>query len=245
MARLDLPQHESGRPMVDYGTGAQAALAISAALYQRDRTGAGQLVDVSMLDSALMLMSAMVVDTSITGAAPAPHGNSHASYAGYATFDTADGQLMVGAWTNEQLGRLLEALGENERAAAVRATHRGEIADRRDDDYACIARHLLSKPATAWEVILNPARVPASRVRSLEETLAEPQVNSRAVLQEVELPQGRSGPPKYPVAGFTYAHDGPSIERPPPLVGEHTDEILHELGYTADAIVELRDRGAI
>lgn len=94
-----------GPPMVDYGTGAQAALAISAALFQRTKTGKGQHIDVAMTDAAFMLMSAFVTDALITGEAPPPHGNVHARYAGYATFDTADRMMMIGAWTNKQIGR--------------------------------------------------------------------------------------------------------------------------------------------
>ncbi len=234
-----------GPPMVDYGTGAQAALAISAALFQRDRTGAGQRIDVSMLDCALMLMGAMVVDTLTDGHAPPPHGNEHRSYAGYATFETADGTLMVGAWTNEQLGRLLDVLGESDRAAEVRSMPRSEAGSSRDADRALLAGHLATRSAAEWEAALNDARVPAARVRRLDETLDEEQLASRRGLQAVALPDGMVGPSAFPLAGYGFEHGGPSIDRPPPRLGEHTDEVLAELGYDEAAVAHLRATGCL
>lgn len=239
------PPTRVGPPMVDYGTGAQAAFAVVAALYQRNQTGLGQHVDVSMLDSALMMMSSMVVDTLITGEPPPAHGNAHSSYAGYSTFDTADGLLMIGAWTNEQMARLLDLLGEHGHAQVVRETPRNQIGRCRDELSDCIAAHMKARSAAEWEAVLNTARIPASRVRGLSETLAEEQVRTRGGLQSVTMPTDRSGPPLFPVAGFSYAHDGPEIERPPPQLGEHTDEVLVELGYDRATITGLRQQGAV
>ena len=88
---IDAPPVRVGPPMVDYGTGSQAAFAISAALFQREQSGKGQHIDVSMLDAALMLMSANVAATQTDGHPPRAQGNAHPHYAGYATYDTKDG----------------------------------------------------------------------------------------------------------------------------------------------------------
>lgn len=234
-----------GPQMVDYGTGAQAALAISAAIHQRSRTGEGQVIDVAMADAALMLMSAITAETAVTRSPPHPHGNVHEKYAGYATFETADGLLMVGAWTNEQLARLMDVIDEQDRAGEVRATARADIPETREADRARIARRLARETASHWEEVLNAGRVPAARVRSADEALAEPQFVTRGVVQPSGLPPEVGGPPVLPVAAYLYDHDGPALDRPPPRLGEHTDEVLAELGYSEGRIAAFREEGAI
>lgn len=234
-----------GPPMVDYGTGAQAALAISAALLQRERTGKGQFIDVAMLDAALMLMSAHVIDTVTTGHAPKPYGNAHPKYAGYRTYDTADGLLMIGAWTNRQLANLLQVLGEAARAEKVLETPRSRIGELAAENAACIAAHMKARTADEWEKLLNEAHVPASRVRTIDEALAHEQVQSRRVMQTAGGAPLPGGPAQFPVAAFTYAHGSPSLDRPPPLMSEHTAEVLSELGYDETRIAVLRQAGAI
>ena len=234
-----------GPPMVDYGTGAQAALAISAALFQRERTGKGQRIDVAMMDAAFMLMSAFVTDTITTGNPPPPHGNVHSKYAGYATFDTADRMIMIGAWTNKQLCRLLETLGLGERADVVRKLARSEIGLSRDADRQLISSVLEQKTALEWEDILNAADVPAAMVRTLPEALAHEQVASRKVLQSCDAQTNHGGPDKLPVAAYSYDHGSPSLDRPPPMLGQHTEEILMEAGYTTDEVKQFKKQAII
>ncbi|MGB3278948.1 MAG: CoA transferase, partial [Pseudorhodobacter sp.] len=234
-----------GPPMVDYGTGAQAALAISAALFQRERTGLGQRIDVAMMDAAFMLMSAFVTDTTITGEAPPPHGNVHAKYAGYATFDTADRMIMLGAWTNKQLCALLNALGLTARATEVAKTARSDIGLSRDADRALIGAALLQRTAQEWEALLNAADVPAAIVRTLPEALAHEQVASRAVLQACDSQTNHGGPAKLPVAAYRFDHGSPSLDRPPPKLGQHNDEVLAEAGYSPQDLGRFRNQGVI
>ena len=241
----DAPPVRVGPPMVDYGTGSQAALAISAALFQRGRTGRGQYIDVSMLDAALMLMSANVSATQADGRPPQAHGNAHPQYAGYATYDTADGLLMVGAWTNQQMSSLFRILGDSERAVAVERTPRGEVGLRRDADTAFLRARLAEKTADEWETMLNDAAIPAARVRRLDEAMAHEQVVSRTVLQSYPGADRTGVPNALPVAAFTYNHGGPKADGRPPKVGEHTIEVMKELAYDGVAISDLEERGII
>ncbi len=234
-----------GPPMVDYGTGAQAALAISAALFQRQKSGVGQRIDVSMLDAALMLMSASVTDTIVTGNPPQAHGNIHPKYAGYRTYDTSEGLLMVGAWTNRQLSNLMNALGEKQIAGEILQTKRSDIALSLDRHTRLIEKHLATATADEWEIVLNEAHVPAARVRTVDEALDHEQIASRHVLQPNPDIRLKGVPAKLPVAAFSYQHGSPSIDRAPPTLGEHTNEVLTGIGYSAEEISRLRTTKAI
>ncbi len=241
----DSPPVRVGPPVVDYGTGAQAALAISAALFQRGQTGKGQRIDVAMLDAALMLMSSPVTDTLSAGTAPAAHGNAHPKYAGYSAYDTKDGLLMIGAYTTRQVANLFCAIGEDEVGEEIGAMSRDEIRASRNRLADILTPIMLTRSAQEWEDIINEAGVPAARVRSLDETLAEDQVTSRSVLQEYGTLAGAGETSHLPVAAFSYAHGGPKLDRPPPRLGEHTGEVLAELGLDAEQISELRSAGVV
>lgn len=242
---LDTAPVRVGPPVLDYGTGAQAAFAVAAALFQRARTGVGQRIDVAMLDAALMLMSTSVVDSQVTGLAPVPPGNSSLSHPGYACFNTADALLMIGAFTAKQHARLWIVLGQPDLSAEVEALHTRELARRLQSDRAKIASILLSKPAQQWEDELNQAGVPAARVRQLDEALAHPQVASRKVLQSAVGLDGEYQELKAPVAAFSYEHGGPSISNHGAHPGQHSSEILSELGYSEDDISAMETRGVI
>ncbi len=230
-----------GPPVLDYGSGAQAALAISAALYQRDRSGRGQRIDIAMLDAALMLMSTSVMDTLATEKAPTPPGNSSASNAGYACYPTSDGLLMLGAYTGRQQARLWQALGQPDIAAEVAALRAPEMGGRQARDMARLEAIFLTEAAAHWEELLNAAGVPAARVRTLDETLAHDQVRGRSVLQPCADAEALT----VPVAGYAYDTHGPAALRPPPRHGADTDTVLSELGYAPDRVSELRRRGVV
>jgi len=242
---LDAPPVRVGPPMVDYGAGAQAALAISAALFQREKTKRGQRIDVAMADAALMMMSAHVSATLATGIPPKAHGNAHPKYAGYATYHTANGLLMIGAWSNKQMAMLFRVLGDEGRADDVEKTPRGEVGHRLADDTEFLHQEMPKKSADDWEALLNQAGVPASRVRALDETLAHEQVASRTVLQSYAGSDQPGYPSALPVAAFTYEHGGPALKSAPPKVGEHTTDVLNSLGYGHDQITALRAQGVV
>lgn len=234
-----------GPPVLDYGTGAQAAFAVASALFQRTRTGKGQHIDVSMLDAALMLMSTSVVDTQITGAAPVPPGNSSLSHPGYACFDTDDGQIMIGAFTPKQHADLWRALGRCDMAEEVAELGSQALAARLAADRKLMAEVFRLNNAQHWEDLLNEAGVPAARVRQLDEALAHPQVASRQVLQQPAGFSAEDGELKTPVAAFQYEHDGPVVNHHAPPRGHHTTEILQNLGHSDAQIDQLRRDGVI
>ncbi len=235
-----------GPPITDYATGMAAAYAISTALFQREREGCGQYIDVSMLDMALALMSSYVTDYFATGNVPGPRGNEPASRSPSAgTYDTADGKLTLGANEDHQYERLCRALG----LASVLTDPRFQEIDARRANAELLRaefrRVLATRGADEWETLLNDAGVPAARIRTPAEILQHPQVTGRGVLHTFKNVKGVERDVTVLSAPFRLAHDGPTLNSPPPLIGEHSDAILAELGYGAAEIERLRRDGVV
>jgi len=229
-----------GAPAIDYATGTMGAYALSAALFQRERTGQGQRIDMAMLDVAMMLMASHVTGYMRNGKHPKPAGNS----TGHATsqaYRTKDGMVMIGASNLRQQRRLWTVL---ERPDMIKRTN-----DERDADHerevAALTTIMLTRTAAEWEEWLQERHVPASRVRTMGEALADPQLQSRNLLHTHENAPGIPGSVTVPVAAFKFAHGGAKVDRPPPMFGQHNEEILIELGYGKDQIAAFRTAGAI
>jgi crotonobetainyl-CoA:carnitine CoA-transferase CaiB-like acyl-CoA transferase len=215
-----------GSPAVDYATGMTGAFALSAALYQRERTGKGQRIDMAMLDVAMILMSSHLTGYLRNGVHPKPKGNRH-PHATNGAFHTKDGIVMIGASNVRQQKRLWLLLGHPE---MVKANN-----DERDADHAreiaLLEAIMLTRTADEWETFLQANHVPACRVREMREAVADPQIATRGILHKHTGATGVKGGFSVPLAAFKFAHGGPSIETPPPALGEHNDEIFAELGF--------------
>jgi crotonobetainyl-CoA:carnitine CoA-transferase CaiB-like acyl-CoA transferase len=230
----------AGAPVVDYATGYMAAFAITSALFRRERSGEGAHVDLAMFDAALMLMAAPISGLTAGGVPPSLQGNRFPS-AGLGAYPTAKGMLMIGAGNYRQQLRLWSALGHPE---MVKANH-DESCDNFGDEEALLRRIFLTRTAADWEVFLRDHRVPAARVRTLPEALADPQLAARGVMQAAGPIPGKPDQHVVPVAPFLLSGGDPVVDRPAPGIGEHSTEVLREAGFGPAEIAALRASGAM
>jgi crotonobetainyl-CoA:carnitine CoA-transferase CaiB-like acyl-CoA transferase len=226
-------------PVIDYATGMSAAFAISSALLQRERTGRGQHIDLSMLDVGLTLMGLHVTGHSYNGQTPRPSGN-RGPFPTVGCYETKDGLLMLGASNHRQQRRLWEAL---DRPDMIKTREEVLTADKRAEE-ELLTTLLRTRTADEWESHLQGHHVPAARVRSMQESLTDPQLGHRRAFAHIDACAGVDRAFDVPLAPFTFAHDGPSIETAPCKAGADTTAILRELGYDEKAIATLQRDGA-
>ena len=233
----------AGFALCDTIGGMTAALAVASALYQRTHTGRGQFVDVAMLDAALAFIPGPVTEYTVAGIEQRQLGNGSVSRKPTANrFRCRDGYIVLAVLTEKQFTSLLRALG---RADALADPRFKDWPSRTANEPALrelIERALASDDPRGWEARLTAADVPCGSIWSIHEIVRHPQLEHRDVLQTVD---SRYGPLRVVGAGFQLEHGSPRLDREPPLIGEHTDEILKEAGYGADEIERLRRDGTI
>jgi len=234
-----------GYPIADTIGGITAAFAVASALVRRQTTGEGAFIDVSLLDSALVTMGWVVSNYLIAGHAPRPMGNNNFTAAPSGTFKTRNGLLNVAANKQEQFESLCEHIGRNDLLRDPRFADRDRRKDNRASLTVEIERALMARSAADWEAILNRAGIPAGRVASVPEALENPQVLDRGLLQTFADVPGIDRPVTLTRAGFKLSGADPLVASPPPRLGEHTEEVLRDLGYSDDDIEGLRAAGAI
>ncbi len=232
-----------GVAIADLTTAMTGCSAILAAIHHRDRTGRGQRVDLSLLETVVGWLIHLATDYFASGHLPPRIGNNHSSIVPYQVFKASDRYFAFGALNDRQFRDFSRVLGHPEwpddaRFASnpMRVAHRGELVP-------LIEGVLVQRTASEWVDALLAVGVPAGPVNNIAEVFEDPQVLARNM--RIDVPHPKLGNVR--MAGISYKHgDTPAtVRRHPPMLGEHTDEVLRELGVADGEIVRLRQEGAL
>jgi len=233
----------AGIPIGDLGGGIFGAMGVLAALAERERSGKGQHVDVSMLDVQISLLNYMATMCLMSGHVPKPMGNGHFVHVPYNCYATQDGHIIVACIGDAFFQRFVEfikidALGQPEyQQQPARYAAKAEID-------ALVQEKLKTQPSSYWLDGMRRARIPCGPVNNLQQALADAQVQARNMVVEVQMPDGeRLQMPGNPVK---LSGAVPRDCTAPPALGAHTQEVLEQtLGYSAQQLERLRAQGAI
>ncbi len=233
----------AGFPISDTVGGLTAAFAISAALFQRARTGEGRVIDVSMLDSTLVAMGWVVSNYLIAGQTPVAMGNHNFTASPSGAFHTGDGLLNIAANEQSQFEALCQIIGRDDLTRDPLFRAREARKDNRAALTAELETALADKSALEWEVMLTAAGVPAGRVLTVPEILDHAQVAERGLVTTFEADDRDDRDISVLGSGFRVSGERPRPTSSPPELGRDTNTILAELGYSDDDISAMRKKG--
>ncbi|HEY0856013.1 MAG TPA: CaiB/BaiF CoA-transferase family protein [Albitalea sp.] len=244
--RDDLPgggPQKVGVAVADLFTGMYAAVAILAALRHRDLCGEGQFIDMALLDTQVAMLANLGANYLATGVAPKRVGNAHQNIVPYQVFEVADGHIILAVGNDAQFAKFcevagLQALAQDSRFArnADRVRHRAVLVP-------LLAETMRRRSRAAWLAALEAAKVPCGAINDLAEVFADPQVKERGMT--VDLPHPLSGSVPLVASPMKLSATPVQYRRAPPLLGQHTDEVLAEFGFTPQQCAAWREQGAI
>jgi crotonobetainyl-CoA:carnitine CoA-transferase CaiB-like acyl-CoA transferase len=233
-----------GVAIIDLVAGLMLGKAIVAALYAREKLGAGQKIDTSLLEAEVATLINAGSNYLVAGQIPKRWGNAHPSIVPYQSFQTADGYLVLGAASESIWKRLCPALDRADLTDDPRFAKNADRVANRTELIAFLAEIFLTRTSADWVAALNRADVPCAPVQTIDQVFAAPQVRHRNMLVEVEHPT--AGKVKMAGVPVKFSATPASVRLAPPLLGEHNDEVLSSwLALDKKAIDDLRIRKVI
>ncbi len=234
----------AGVPIADIITGMYASIAVCAALAHRARSGAGQHLDLALLDSQIALLAYQNTNYFATGKAPGRIGNLHPNIVPYQPFRAADGEVIIACGNDNLYRKLCEAAGCMELAYDPRFASNGKRVENRAELTRLLGEIFRKRTKKEWVELLDAAGVPNGPINDIAQVFAEPQVQARGV--KIELDHPVAGPLPMVASPMRFSGTPLEFKTPPPLLGEHTDEVLQNLLAKSPAeIARLRADGTI
>jgi crotonobetainyl-CoA:carnitine CoA-transferase CaiB-like acyl-CoA transferase len=232
----------SGLPIADLGGSLFGLVGVLTALYERERSGRGQHLDISMLDGQIAMMSYMATMYFLSGEDPEPIGNSHFVHVPYNSFATRDGAIVIAVIFDEFWQNLLDVLGADDLRRPEFDRQPGRLASKQLIEDR-VAEIFATNTTAYWLEKLEGVRIPCAPVNRFSQALADPQVRHRDMVVEVGHPDGgRTFAPGNPIK---LSRSDPATFAPAPTLGQHSDEVLEEwLGLDAAGIARWREAGA-
>jgi crotonobetainyl-CoA:carnitine CoA-transferase CaiB-like acyl-CoA transferase len=232
-----------GVAVADLFTGMYASTAILAALRHRDLTGEGQAIDMALLDTQVAMLANLGANYLTAGAVPQRMGNAHQNIVPYQVFEVADGHMIVAVGNDNQFAKFCDVAGQPELARDPRFNCNADRVRHRAVLVPLLAAFMKTRTRADWLGALEAAKVPCGPINDLADVFADPQVLAREMT--VEMAHPLSGSVRLVASPMKFSATPVQYRRPPPLLGEHTAQILGEFGLTDAEIAALRAAQAI
>ena len=243
----DLPgggPQKAGVAVSDLMTGMYATVAILAALAHRQQSGEGQHIDMALFDVMIGMLANMNMNYLVTNQAPGRAGNAHANIVPYQVFAASDGYVVIAVGNDGQYRKFCEVAGRPDLAADLRFRTNADRVRNRAVLVPLLEDVVRALPVAYWAERLEDAGVPCGPINSIAQALADPQAVARGL--RIALPHGLAGEVSLVGNPIRMSATNPSYKRAPPLLGEHTNEVLRGVaGLDDSSIAALRDRGVV
>ncbi len=236
--------HKVGVAIVDITTGMYAATAILAALRERERSGQGQQIDMSLLECQVAWLANVASNYLVSGDQPGRYGNDHPNIVPYGVFETADGHIALGVGNDRQFRAFCQAAGCQHLPDDPRFATNPERVRNRDLLIPQLQEVFRKRTSQVWIALIYEIDIPGGPINTLDQVFAHPQLTAREILTEV--PHPTAGAVKLVRSPMNLKRTPPQIRYAPPLLGEHTDQILKlVLGYSQGDVEDLHSRGIV